>query len=127
MDRLVNASRVIFVTTAVFACGGTAAARSAFTPEPISSFSTAYGAASAVSVGRQPASLSARHADPTKYHAYRFIIPETVMVGVAKAIVLDNRGRVHFIQEGGAPVIGRPNPTHRGYSHILVPISVTPP
>lgn len=127
MDQLVNASRIMLVTAAVFGCGGIAGARPAFTPEPISTFSTAYSAARAVSVGRQPASLSARHADPTKYHAYRFIIPETVMVGVAKAIVLDDKGRVQFVQEAGAPVIGRPNPTHREYSHILVPISVTPP
>jgi hypothetical protein len=71
--------------------------------------------------------LDARHADATQYHAYRFIIPYTVMIGIARSVKLDAAGHVHIDVEPGAPMHGSANPTHRAYSHILVPISVTPP
>jgi hypothetical protein len=71
--------------------------------------------------------LDARHADSTRYRAYRFIVPDTVMIGVAKSVTVDANGHVHVEPEPGAPFGGRPNTTHQEYSHILVPVGVTPP
>jgi hypothetical protein len=71
--------------------------------------------------------FDARHADEARYHAFRFIIPDTVMIGVAKSITLDDAGHIRIVQEPGAPLVGRPNKTHHEYSHVLVPASVSPP
>ena len=63
---------------------------------------------------------SARH-DYTGYHAFRFLNPDMVLVGVARAVYVDSAGRVHVVQAHGEPMGGHVNKTHTEYSHILVP------
>jgi hypothetical protein len=105
-----------------------ASAHPTFEPESIGDFSTALATLRTAHLNMSRSSaLDARHADPTRYRAYRFIIPDTVLIGIAKSVTLDRAGNVHIEQEPGAPLSGRANPTHHEFSHILVPISVRPP
>lgn len=64
--------------------------------------------------------ISGRH-DYTGYHAYRFLDPEMVLVGVARSVYVDSAGRLHVIQAPGEPMGGHVNKTHMEYSHILIP------
>jgi len=91
-----------------------------FTPESLQEFSRA------LQVGRR-AVLDRQHTDGTRYHAYRFLDRDMVLIGVAKAITIDAAGRVNIVQAHGQPMGGHLNTTHREYSHVLVPIDVTPP
>jgi hypothetical protein len=127
MQTIARRISVLVLTAAVLFSAQPAAAHPTFTAEPISNFSAALAALRTDPFYHRVGTLDARHSDATQYRAYRFIEPDTVMVGVAKAVTLDSNGHVHFVQEPGAPMIGRPNPTHAEYSHILVPIRVTPP
>jgi hypothetical protein len=62
-----------------------------------------------------------------RYHAYRFLDPNMVLIGVARAIFIDANGRVNIAQAHGQPMGGHLNPTHQEYSHVLLPIGVNPP
>lgn len=119
----------LLLIAALFSLATTSAsAHPTFEPESIQDFSTALGTLRTAHLNMGGTStLDARHADPTRYRAYRFIVPDTVMIGIAKSVTLDAAGHVHIEQEPGAPLSGRANPTHREFSHILVPISVHPP
>jgi hypothetical protein len=61
------------------------------------------------------------------YRAYRFVDPDMVIVGVARAVTVDARGRLHIDQAKGQPMGGHLNPTHAEYSHVLLPVNVSPP
>lgn len=91
-----------------------------FTPESVGEFTAALRA------GRR-ATLDREHADGARYHAYRFLDPEMVLIGVAERITVDSAGRVHVVQAPGQPMGGHLNPTHREYSHVLLPVEVSPP
>lgn len=67
------------------------------------------------------------HQTRGNYHAFKFLDPEMVIVGVADAVAVDSNGRVHIVQAHGQPMGGHPNTTHQEYSHILLPVGVEPP
>jgi hypothetical protein len=118
----------LLIAAFFFQSAAAASAHPKFEPESIGDFSAALATLRTAHLNMGRAStLDARHADPARYRAYRFIIPDTVMIGIAKSVTLDAAGNVHIEQEPGAPLSGRANPTHREFSHILVPISVQPP
>lgn len=68
-----------------------------------------------------------KHFDPKRYHAYRFLDPDNVMFGVARDVTVDATGHIVVHQEPGSPLGGRPNKTHKEYSHLLLPVDVRPP
>ncbi|HEX3466373.1 MAG TPA: hypothetical protein VHS78_20165 [Candidatus Elarobacter sp.] len=72
-------------------------------------------------------SRQALNVNPSEYHAYRFLNPDMVIVGVASAVTVDAQGRLHVIQAHGEPMGGHLNPTHTEYSHVLLPLNVSPP
>jgi hypothetical protein len=105
-----------------------ASARPVFVQEPISSFASAFATAKNAPLNMARGWVfDSKHADPARYRAYRFVLPDTVMVGVARSVTLDANGHVHIDSEPQAPMVGHANPSHKEYSHILVPVSVTPP
>lgn len=85
-----------------------------FQAEPVQSFNNA--------LQRNPHRVvsSVRH-DHAGYRAFRFLNPDMVLVGVARAVFVDSAGRVHVVQAHGEPMGGHVNKTHTEYSHILVP------
>jgi len=125
--KVVQCVRVALVIGAV-ASASAVHAHPAFSPESISDFAAAFATVKPVrlSMGRTWA-LDARHTDRTRYHAYRFVIPDTVLIGVAESVDVDPFGHLRITPEAGGTLRGRPNKTHQEYSHILVPISVRPP
>ncbi|HEX3462573.1 MAG TPA: hypothetical protein VHS78_00785 [Candidatus Elarobacter sp.] len=90
-----------------------------FTSESLAAFRTAFA-------GRTGASLDRVYGDETRYHAFRFVQRGAVTIGIAKRISVDSSGRVHIVGEPGTVTYGR-NTTGTEYSHILVPVGVTPP
>src|ERR1700682_1634351 len=68
-------------------------------------------------------SLDSRHSGSGRYHAYRFLDPDNVVIGVARDVIVDGNGQIVIEQEPGAPLGGQPNRTHREFSHILGPVS----
>jgi hypothetical protein len=109
---------------------GTATANAAplhpvFIQESISAFSAAL---KTLTLNRSNVrALDSKHADTTQYRAYRFLQPNNVMIGIARNISVDSSGHIVVEQEPGQPLGGRPNKTHLEFSHILVPLTVTPP
>lgn len=119
--------RVAFVLAAI-GIALPVSARPSFAPESISDFAAAFATLKTARLNMAKTwTLDARHTDPSRYHAYRFILPDTVMIGIAENVTVDAAGHVRFTPERGASLSGRANKTHREYSHILVPISVAPP
>ena len=107
------------------ATAGAAPLHPLFTPEPISAFASALNT---LTLNKSHVrALDGRHSDSKQYRAYRFLQPNNVMIGVARNISVDSSGHVVIQQEPGQPLGGRPNKTHLEYSHILVPVAVTPP
>lgn len=92
-----------------------------FEPESLSAFAGATHGDSRLRVA------DGKHFDPKRYHAYRFLDPDNVIVGVAQDITVDPTGHIVVHQEPGSPLGGRPNKTHHEFSHLLLPIGVTPP
>ncbi|HEX3549656.1 MAG TPA: hypothetical protein VHT53_04740 [Candidatus Elarobacter sp.] len=126
--KCTQAIRVAIFTAAAMLTASLASAHPGFSPESIGDFSAALATLKSAHLNMAHTwTLDARHSDPTRYRAYKFVIPDTVMIGIARSVTLDADGHVHIDPEPGAPMHGRANPTHREYSHILVPISVTPP
>ncbi|HEY6236426.1 MAG TPA: hypothetical protein VIW69_15105 [Candidatus Elarobacter sp.] len=65
--------------------------------------------------------------DHAGYRAFKFLDREMVLIGVASAVFVDDRGRLHIVQAHGEPMGGHPNVTHEEYSHILIPPGVVLP
>ncbi len=121
--------RLVLLSTALFCANlfllpcivSTASANGlVFTPESVGEFTVALRAGRRVTLDRE-------HADTSRYHAYRFLNPDMVLIGVAEAVTVDSAGRVHVVQAHGQPMGGHLNPTRREFSHILLPVEVTPP
>jgi hypothetical protein len=71
--------------------------------------------------------VQSRRGDYAGYRAFRFLDRDMVLVGVASAVFVDERGRLHIVQAHGEPMGGHPNATHEEYSHILIPANVALP
>lgn len=91
-----------------------------FQPEPISAFTAALQRA-------HQRTVDSVHQNEAAYHAFKFLDPQMVIVGVARAVRVDSNGRLHLVQAHGEPMGGHPNLTHQEYSHVLLPIGVQPP
>jgi hypothetical protein len=114
------------VAATIAMTAGSATARAAtsgagpqFTSEPISEFQAAF-ARDARGV------LDRSHSDATKFHAFRFLHRGTVIIGIAKSITVDSTGQLHVVGEPGTVTYARRTASAE-YSHLLVPLSVTPP
>ena len=121
-----NRRLVVFIASYLALSTGAADAQSAravdrphFTGEPVAAFRTAF-------TGRTSRGLDQAHSDETRYHAFSFMQRGAVTVGIAKSISVDSSGRVHIVGEHGTVTYGRAS-NGSEYSHVLVPIGVTPP
>lgn len=124
MTNLKTIVATLSLSIAALAAGRSDAAPAvpAFQPESITDFQAA------LHQGHQRARpLDAVHRDETHFHAYRFVDPEMVLIGVASAVTVDANGRLHILQAHGQPMAGHPNRTHSEFSHILLPAGVKPP
>jgi hypothetical protein len=70
--------------------------------------------------------LDAKHADATKYHAYRVLTSGSSEAIIARSVSVDAAGHLHIVGEPGTVVRGKATPGP-GEMHILLPITVTPP
>lgn len=122
----VNRTVLLIAATAVVALESTASFASArtalpkFQAESLSDFRAALQ--HDVRHSRQSLSVNTN-----AYHAYRFLDPDMVIVGVARAVTVDAQGRLHIDQAKGQPMGGHLNRTRTEYSHIVLPVNVTPP
>ena len=71
--------------------------------------------------------VDARHNDATRYHAYRYLNHDWVIIGEASEIAIDAKGRPYPVVAPGTMMSGRPNHSHQEYSHVLLPMSKLPP
>ncbi|HTD35030.1 MAG TPA: hypothetical protein VK665_15300 [Candidatus Elarobacter sp.] len=121
-----NAYISLFLASCLGMTAATAAARShasadrpRFTSESLSDFQAAFAHGSRKTLDRL-------HSDATKYHAFRFVQRGAVTIGIAKSITLDSSGQIHIVGEPGTVTYGRAT-SGAEYSHVLVPVGVTPP
>src|ERR1700675_2826814 len=49
-------------------------------------------------------SLDSRHSESGRYHAYRFLDPDNVIIGVARDVIVDSNGQIVIEQERAAPL-----------------------
>ena len=71
-------------------------------------------------------SLDADHADAHKYRAFRVATPGSSSAVTARSVTVDAAGHLHIVGEPGTVVRGQVS-HGPGETHILLPISVTPP
>jgi hypothetical protein len=128
MMNIMQVLRASVLAGSVMLTATAASAHPTFSPESISDFSAALATLKTAQLNMAKVwTLDGRHADSSRFHAYRFLDPDVVFIGIAKSISLNAAGHLEIVPESHAPLSGRPNKTHQEYSHILVPVSVTPP
>jgi hypothetical protein len=104
-------------------CTGVATAqaneRPHFVAESLSEFATAYEK-------QRHRVLDSEHADVHKYHAYRVSTPGSATIVTARSASIDASGHLHIVGERGTVARGQIS-TGAGETHILLPITVSPP
>jgi hypothetical protein len=113
-----------FVIAAALTLGaGTVSAqtngRPHFIPESITDFAAAYQK-------HHHRVLDPDHSDAHKYRAFRVATSGSSSAVTARSVTVDAAGHLHIIGEPGTLVKGQVSPG-KGETHILLPISVTPP
>jgi len=88
-------------------------------PESLAEFATAYRA----EFGQNPDAL---HRDGTKYHAYRYRNPGTVMIGMARWVLVDSAGSMNLSSEPQTVSRSETDKSFARESHITLPIAVDP-
>ena len=106
------------VTLASVPAGAQVAPRPHFTPEPVSAFAEAYARMKQVP-------LDAHHLDEKHYRAFHFSGSGPAVI-IARSVTVDAAGHLHIKQEPGTVAHGRVV-SGGGDTHILLPVSVTPP
>jgi hypothetical protein len=116
----VVAATLVMAAGPEYARGASTVGPPRFTSEPMSEFQAAFAR-------HIRGALDRSHSDGAKYHAFRFLHQGTVIVGIAKSITVDSTGQVHVVGEPGTVTYAHRATSATEYSHILVPLSVTPP
>jgi len=114
---------LISIAVVSLSSAGSAAAqineRPHFLAESLGEFATAYEK-------RHHRVLDTDHSDMRKYHAYRVATPGSSTIVTARSVSVDASGRLHIVGEPGTVARGQIS-KGAGETHILLPITVTPP